>query len=261
MDEKLGETAAAVHKHVSTCLCCRETQGRFKILGQALANTGVPREDPAFVREVAQRLASSAPVPRFTLRPFLVAGAVMASVALAVVVRPRGGEMGIFTPRGDSSLPANERRLGFSGFVHVGGPKGAAAPLHEGQLLHPGDGLSFTLYNRSHKSQRVLLFAVDAQKDVHWFYPAYEDGRSNPGALSLPATPQVTSLSEGVVMEKPAVGKLVLVALFVDRDVRVAEVETALNGRVPERLPEVFPKATVNLVQLELVPSSASAAP
>ena len=56
--------------------------------------------------------------------------------------------------------PSGRRHLGFEAFVHPSSPRAQARrPLREGDVLSPGDGLSFLLYNRSRQEARFLLFA------------------------------------------------------------------------------------------------------
>lgn len=43
-----------------------------------------------------------------------------------------------------------------------------------------------------------MLFALDAQREVHWFYPAYLDAGTDPRSIVIEATPEVQSLPQGV---------------------------------------------------------------
>jgi hypothetical protein len=114
------------------------------------------------------------------------------------------------------------------------------------------DGLSFTIYNRSRAPQQLLLFAVDSHQEVHWFYPAFEDAQSNPTSVTVPGAPEVTTLSEGVVMEGPAPGALQLVALFVPKVTAVREVEAALKASDVKGLWKAFPGATLQVLDVVL---------
>src|SRR5205085_6106264 len=128
--------------------------------------------------------------------PLLAPAVALAAALVATVwIARRPPEL---TPRGIASPTGAARHLGFEAFVHPSSRAQARRPLREGDVLSPGDGLSFLLYNRSHQESRFLLFGLDSEGTVHWFYPAYLAPGTDPTSPVLAAAPEVVSLSEGV---------------------------------------------------------------
>jgi hypothetical protein len=186
---------------------------------------------------------------RWNLTPLFAMGMAAAAALVLLVAQPKA-PTGTFSARGGPLAPNKERALGFEAHAHRGGAGQVPVLLRTGDALGPSDGLSFTIYNRTRAAQELLLFAVDASLEVHWFYPAYEDERSNPSSVTLKEAPEVTQLPEGVVMERPAQGSLQVVALFVPKKTQVKDVETALTGQGVQGLAKAFPGATLQALDV-----------
>ncbi|HVE87171.1 MAG TPA: zf-HC2 domain-containing protein, partial [Myxococcales bacterium] len=186
--------AGAVREHAQGCAACRAREAHLSKVAAALSRLELPA-DEAFVQSVAGRLSRPAPRPRAPVLPFALAAAAALAVALYVARPPsRSGE---FTARG-AIAPGAGRHLGFEAYVHPRSNPQAGRLLRDGDSLAPGDGLSFVLYNRSRQESRFLLFALDSQGAVHWFYPAYLAPGTDPTSPVLAASPEVVTLSEGV---------------------------------------------------------------
>jgi hypothetical protein len=113
--------------------------------------------------------------------------------------------------------------------------------MRGGERIENGDGFSFVVSNRFGRDVYLCLFAIDSAQAVHWFYPSYTDAATEPQAIRVPATPAIMSLSQGVTPEGLAPGRLSVVALFLARPVRVAEVEKIVSeaalSAIAQRLP------------------------
>lgn len=242
--------AEALHEHAKGCTSCRAREGYLSRLISILAHLELPA-DEAFVQSVAARLNEPRPRLRFAATAMLAAAA-----ALAVsiwIARPAPSPRPDFTPRGVAAPAAGTgRHMGFEAFVHPGSRAQARRPLHEGDALAPGDGLSFLIYNRNHQEGRFLLFGVDAERTVHWFYPAYLAPGTDPTSPVLAAEPEVVSLSEGVTPDHPAAGDFQVVAVFAPEELRVQRVEQLLSEGSLDALRQQYPGAEIQIIRARM---------
>jgi hypothetical protein len=119
-------------------------------------------------------------------------------------------------------------------------------------VLAPGDGLSFQLYNRSRQEARFLLFGVDAEGAVHWFYPAYLAPGTDPTSPVLAAVPEVVSLGEGVTPDHPASGAFQVVAVFAPEELRVQRVEQLISEGSLDALRRQYPGAEIQVIRAQM---------
>ncbi|HET9959983.1 MAG TPA: hypothetical protein VFQ61_36070 [Polyangiaceae bacterium] len=113
--------------------------------------------------------------------------------------------------------------------VHVFRVAGQAAPEPLGARLKSGDGLVFTYTNLgAHPFRYLMIFAVDASDQVHWFYPAYESVGEDP--VSIPIAGGLASAALGELVQHDfAEGPLFVYALFTNVPARVLQVEAWLR--------------------------------
>jgi hypothetical protein len=79
--------------------------------------------------------------------------------------------------------------------------------------VHPEDGLLFAYTNLGGEPfQHLMLFCIDAGREVHWFYPAYASERENPRSIPIQVG-QELALSEVVWLDLPK-GPLTIYAAF-----------------------------------------------
>lgn len=140
-----------------------------------------------------------------------------------------------FRERG--SLTSGEDPAGASRFVSISvyrlpaHEQGALQPVRHGGAISRGDRLAFAYTNRSEEGfDRLLLFGVDEQHVVYWFYPAWTD----PEQL----TPRAVSIRHGRGVELPEEvahdyegSSLRLFALFFSgsRDLSVRSIEAVVQ--------------------------------
>ncbi|MGC4116316.1 MAG: hypothetical protein QM765_17425 [Myxococcales bacterium] len=223
VDGQASQDAATLERHFAECAKCRQHREHFEHLAQAM-RSAVPAPDPAFVAQVQRKIAARQQTSRASAGLGLV---LAAGVAATVVVLVRGRtETSELAPRGGPVSAA--AAVGFEASLHPSSAPAKATRLEEGAALTPGDGLTFTLYNRTGQARFVMLLAQDAKGQVHWFHPAYLSVKDDPASLPVPATPQVVELSEGVTPEDLAPGALVLYALFSEAALHVRQVEAEL---------------------------------
>ncbi len=233
--------ARALDAHLAGCSACRARHQQLRALAGAVAAAyAAPAAEPAFTREV---MARTAPAPR-RVGPLLAIrlGLVGATVVLAVVLvvfqtTPPGSAedprtRGTFAARSGSEAalvgPPSARNVGFAAFRGTS----QAPPLADGDTISPTTGFTFRAFNRSGRPVSMMLLALDARGEVHWFYPAFLDPASNPTSRVLGADPVVLDLEDGVTPDRPAPGQLTLIGLFAEAplDVRTVEAELAAGG-------------------------------
>jgi hypothetical protein len=90
--------------------------------------------------------------------------------------------------------------------------------------IHADDGILIAYSNPGTELPYLMVFAVDAQGAVHWYYPAYEQPGQNPGAPAIRTRALGVELGEEIRHALP-VGPLRMVALFLRQPLRVEEVE------------------------------------
>jgi hypothetical protein len=104
-----------------------------------------------------------------------------------------------------------------------------SSPERIQQSVRQEDGLLFAYTNLgSEPFQHLMIFCVDAEREVHWFFPAYATASLNP--TSIPIQPgQELALSEVVWLSLPR-GPLTIYAAFTRRPLDVASVEAWLKA-------------------------------
>jgi hypothetical protein len=94
--------------------------------------------------------------------------------------------------------------------------------------VHPGDGLLFAYTNLGDEPfQHLMVFCVDATRDVHWFYPAYEVASMNPTSIAIQPGQDV-ALAEVTWLDLPK-GPLTIYAAFSRSPLDVQAVEAWLE--------------------------------
>ena len=228
-----GQGDQALSQHVRSCAACAKQVEQLRAVVRELAQLELAREAPAFTSAVQAKLGARPAKRPFV--PLFAAGAVLAACLAVLGVWPQ--QQG-FEARGGGD--ATGSRLGFEVYVHQKGR--AAARLAEAQRVSTSTGYSFVVLNRSHQQQYLMLFALDAHKDVHWFYPAFVDPKSDPSSLLVPAAPEVRALPEGITPERAAAGPVRFVALFTAAPLRVAEIEARVRAGGFDGLARAYPQ-------------------
>jgi Putative zinc-finger len=258
LDGELTENEArSFDAHLSSCAQCR---GRVARLQRALGELGAALQQPEqaeFVSEVLQQTSRPAPA-RWAPRAAILSAAMAAGIAGVMVVRawtePAPAPAGEgFVARGGSG-GALSRVLGFNAYVHRGSDAARRHLLLAHEVIHVGDGFSFEVINRSGAPAQVLLFAIDAAGETHWFHPGWRAAESSPSSVVVPGSPSVLPLTEGVTPEGLAVGELQLIGVFGTAPLAAARVEQALRAGQLDGLERLFPGSAVQRLQLMVAP-------
>jgi hypothetical protein len=84
--------------------------------------------------------------------------------------------------------------------------------------------------NRSH----LLVFGVDSQNRVHWYFPEWTDAQQNPQAVAIEPSGVVHQLPDAISHEL-APGTLRLYGVFTNKVLDVQAIEAALGPDGPDR--------------------------
>lgn len=204
-----------------------------KKLVELLRNASQTPSDAAFSQDVMRRVRAERPR---RVQPGWWVAAAMSAAAVLLVMRPHAQTE--FTMRGQSAVVTDVAVHCFS--------RATGAELRAGDVI--GNGMTFVVDHPS--ATALMLFAVDSQQQVHWFYPQYVDANTDPGAVMLSGATREL-LPEGVTLDRPASGALTVVALFGDDTLHVHAVETLLAS---QSLATAFPHATVRTLTLQVHP-------
>lgn len=234
LDGELTENRARdVRQHLGGCAACTRRLGHHQTLVGRLRAPVPGALDPGFVDEVERRLPTAAVVPLARRRRVLLAAPalVAAAAAVALVAVPRGEVDSRFAARGGKA-PWHERVSTALALV----PADKATPprpIVAGTGLHAGDGIAVSARNGNpDRPVYLMVFAVDAQGEVHWIVPAWSDPAENPGSVRL-APEQALPEPTGRTPDAPAAGKLQLQALLSANPLDVRAVEAQLRAHRP----------------------------
>jgi hypothetical protein len=181
------------------------------------------------------------PRPAWTQHParWLAAGtfAAAAGVAVFVAFRPPPLDGSEFQAR-SGGMPADDATR-WAGVKVYRARAGAEPELLRGSLSS-GDGLLFAYTNLGARPfDHLMLFAVGASGQIHWFYPAYEQLGDNPQSIAIEHDRSEVMLSQ-VIRHQYAPGPLLVYALFSRQPLSVLQVEEWLeqqHGQPPDRAP------------------------
>jgi hypothetical protein len=121
-----------------------------------------------------------------------------------------------------------------------------ARSLAPGGALSADDGLVFRYTNLGPEPFGYLMvFGIDAAREVHWYFPAYEVAGSDPASLPVQRGGTNVTLPD-VIHHKLAAGRLAVYAVFtreplqvlaVERDLAALFARGAWDPAAPPRLP------------------------
>lgn len=186
----------------------------------------------------ADRAAHSPPASRTWWRGGLVAAMAVAA-ALLVIARLPGAPRPAPPSRAIDEFRAKAADPGgaMDRWVRVDAFRvqsdGAARPLGAtGGTLRSGDGLVFRYTDVSREPfGYLMIFAIDAAREIHWYYPAYEAASTDPASLAIEPGGSEVGLSDAIRHDlRP--GPLVIYAVFTRAPMRVLDVERRLREQI-----------------------------
>lgn len=278
VDETLSpEQASRIAAHLPTCTACCDQVNTLRSL---IADVAAPLEEAeafdvhAHVASVMERLDEApAQTPRVLPRLWFGVGAALAAAAalalwmrdpeqivpnIAIATGPAPSSVAALSPgipvhtgewaaRGGASRASLARDVGVQ--LYVDAPPLTA--LESGKRITAGARLTAGLRNVSSTNAYLLLFAVDAQGELHWVAPLFTVAGSDPQSTPIPPGPKERLLGSAVVFEDLPPGALTVVTLLSTAPERVSRIESlAASERTPERLKAHFPEAHVQALSL-----------
>lgn len=200
-------------------------------------------DSEVFVTRVMAECDAKAPAARLPIAWLGAATLFAAAAALALVYNHRSipePQAGVVAARGVTPTRVSATVQAFVGRAELG----QAAALLEGAELGPGDGILVRYSNPGENRAFLMVFALDAAREVHWLHPAYLDAKSDPSSLELRPGVAEQTLDEVAEPESPAPGALEVYALLSEAPLTVKAVEARIAAR-PGPVHELFPDAEV----------------
>jgi hypothetical protein len=229
----------AMRAHLPECAPCHDHYERRLLLAR-LDPAGVPAEArlarglglpaPGAARRSAGwglggllGAAMAAACLLFWVAPGRRAANPIASSSAPSAPFPAAG--GDYATRGGPPLP-DAARLPQVMIFRIARAGGVATPSSAADRVSARDELAFAYRNPGGKG-RLLVFAVDEHRHVFWYHPEWSRAGEDPVGIPISVAPGLHELPAAVA--QPFDGeRLVIHALFTDRDLTVRQVEAAL---------------------------------
>ena len=233
LDEQLSVAETKQFEaHLGTCTtCAAELEETRDLFASIKAGGELSLDDAAFMEGVMDAIETPARGGRRRVYYALAAAvALLVLLPLVLLNAPAPSDPGVFTPRGkpDQTLKSLVDAIPFV----VNGD--TILPLDEKTLLTADDGLTFQYTNQSEEPVYFMAFAIDVQRDIHWFYPAYLTESSDPEAYLLSRNSRDRLMPDIVQAEDVPPGVLTIMVVLSTTKRTVKRVERALS-REPER--------------------------
>lgn len=200
-----------MRSHLVSCAQCRAYYDRYLLLA---------RVDPATARPMRHRLArglglsqapSEPPVPAARRWQVLAVTALAATCALALVVRQH--QRAEFEPRGAAT--------GSQLLVYELMPGKTPHPVVS--RIHAGAALAFAYANVGRK-RRLMVLAVDENRRVYWYHPAWKRQSEDPTGLEIADDDSLHEIPQAITHHFSG-RRVQLFGVFLDRALSVRNVE------------------------------------
>ncbi|MEP6652628.1 MAG: hypothetical protein ABJA82_04690 [Myxococcales bacterium] len=150
-----------------------------------------------------------------------IAAAVGALASVALILW-QGAQRADFEPRGASSGPGSQ--------LLVYEVPRAAAPRPAITEMQADSALAFAYTNIGHKA-RLMVFAVDENRRVYWYHPAWRSAEDEPVAIEIERDDAVHEIPQAI--SHAFSGRCLQVfGVFTDQALSVREMETSI-ARAP----------------------------
>lgn len=232
--------AKEIDGHLAACRACQE---RLQSRREMLETLAEPDEElegidlVAGVRGLIEEQGNQPAKPRRKLPAVSVIIGLLVALAGAVALWiSTAGEDEFRIKSAGSVVCEQDRWVGLQAFRL--GEAERPDPLSDS--LGRGDFLLFAYTNQGEKPfPYMMILAVDADNRVHWFYPAYVSGGSDPKSIPIGGNVSGAELFEKIRHDF-APGPLWIYGLFTRKPLKVSGVEALVKGLKPgERIPLV----------------------
>ncbi|HEY7373620.1 MAG TPA: zf-HC2 domain-containing protein [Polyangia bacterium] len=238
-----GRDEREMRAHLVTCVDCRAYYDRHLHLAAV---------DPGGSLPAAERLARGLGLRTRGARAHhlktwlsLAAGACAAAAAIAIVVRTHPPSD--FEPRGPA-LGSSSQLLAYEV------PRGAA-PRPIAAEMRADSALAFAYANVARKA-RLMVFAVDENRQTYWYQPAWRSAAENPVAIEIARDGALHEITQATT-HRFSGRRLQVFGVFLDQPTSVREMEAWIaeapsDGRGGIRL--AVDRADISHVQVALRP-------
>lgn len=213
--------------HLESCLECRARYRRRLLL--AKLDPQAPTADVRIARGLGLRRE-----PRRARFVWPAAAGLLATAAAVVLLlrAPHAGDG--FTARGEDA-GATAKRVAAPSPLHVyqvpSRQAAGGSPVPVFETVGRDAELAFAYENTARKKY-LMIFAVNEDRRVYWFYPGWTNPADDPRAIAITAEAGLHELPDAVVHRFDG-ERLELHALFLDEPMTVREVERAAGGAGP----------------------------
>jgi hypothetical protein len=226
------EQLARIEKHLELCSACAKEVMAFSALAADIA-APLPLELPfdaaAHVAAVMQRLDTRVAAPRGARLLAWCGALAAAAVVLLLLAKLNGsaqdgelgGSKGELAARGGPAVASLSRDVG----VQLYAQQEPLRALSGGSQIGVKTALTAGLRNVSNERAYLLLFAVDAERAVHWIAPEYASASSNPEAFAIVPASGERLLPSAAVFDDLALGELRIVSLISKTRLHVSDIE------------------------------------
>lgn len=256
--EATENRASVLRAHAAECPACgRELELQRRLIADLAAPVPVA---PGAVEAILNQLPSSTPVARPQRRRIWAAtGGAMLLAAAGVLLIPRlAPDRGTFSSRIGGDKLSWGQKVGAEVFV-LGN---SLAKLETGSQVTSGVALVASYHNVNDTPAYLMVFGRDAQGELHWVYPGFEDAKSDPESVRLLPLQTRQALPDSVVLDNLPAGTLELVCLITREPLRVSRIESLPPAeRKLSALRAKFSDARITSLSLQVVAPAPAAPP
>lgn len=246
--EATENRASVLRAHAAECPACgRELELQRQLIADLAAPVPVA---PGAVEAILSQLPNSTPVARPRSRHvWTLAGGLVLAAAGVLLIPRLAPEQGSFSARGGDKLSWGQK-VGAEVFV-LGN---SLVKLEAGAQVTSGVALVASYHNVNSTPAYLMVFGRDAQGELHWVYPGFEDPKSDPESVRLLPLHTRQVLPDSVVLDSLPAGELELVCLITREPLRVSRIESLPPAeRKLSNLRAKFSDARITSLSLQVV--------
>jgi len=257
--EATENRAGELRTHASGCSQCAQELEKQRQLMRDLA-APVPVSAGA-VAAVMRRLENGrSPARRFGWHGWTLAGGALAVAAAAafLIVPATGTHEGLFSARGHR-VPWTQK-VGAEVWAIDGPNLHSPHKLEAGSVLSPATAIVASYHNIDAAAAYLLVFAIDAQGEIHWAYPGFENPKTDPEAVRLEPLQIKKVLPDSVMLDELPAGPVEFVTFIAREPLHVSNIESLpMLERSVANLRGRFPTARIESLPLRGVAASTAA--
>lgn len=247
--------AAHIEGALESCATSRRHLEELRQIRQALAAPAPEIESLDLVAAVRNKAQTQTPPTRLRRRTptfsALAIAAGVAALAFGVAVLPENlpsAGSPEFRAKAASDTTLQDRWTG----IRIHRVVAHKTPERVTDSLDRNDALLFSYTNLGPDPfEYLMIFAVGADRRVHWFYPAYETASEDPRSIDI--EPGSAQLADAIEHDYSA-GRLEVYALFSHQPEQVSRIETWFSQRAQPLEAAPMPHTRLQKLSLQVRP-------